>query len=998
VHTKPSIDSGVLDHCPCASLRLSRVRKEKRFTCALLLLGALFFVPPSLSFAHASTSTVPSRERISGLSPDRVYFLRGSFNSWQSILPLERLGSGDLQASVGLVPGRYEFKIADGNWSSAFTLEASRRISPGGVAEIVESRGGEDNAVIEVRAPGTYLFRIAQKAAPGVGRLQVFFGGQAVRAPLPFEPTAKKDYIGFRTAARARDNGRGLRVYDLFSDAPQRDGAPTPVGRVVNEREGAARLRSGNDLLDGLFALTLEEAVQSETRAIQDGAFNRGGDIDCECYVTGEKWGYVWTRDTAYAARLGLAWVNPDRVWNSLAFKLSDARLGPLSGEEIVQDTGSGGSWPVSTDRVAWALGAQAVLEAMPAGAVRSERLRRAYGALRNTLERDRQGVFDMRDGLYRGEQSFLDWREQTYPLWTKQDVAPIAASKSLSTNAVHLLALQRAVVWAREIGSDADARRYSLWAGELRTQMRSKFYDSASSTLRGLRLGTAFPATLPDRFELLGTSLAVLAGVVSPDEARQAFSRYPVSDAGAPVSWPQSAEVPIYHNRASWPFVSAFAAQAAATVRHAPFAARQMESVVRGAALHLSNMENLEFTTGLAQYFDGVNTGPVINSRRQLWSVGAFLSIVRDGLFGVRVENGALSLSPYIPASFAVSYLSSNGEVRLENLPVGGRRVSLSLVLPRERTGDSRLAYDTVRAVRVNGSDVGTGPLRIESLPDNALIEVELASAAPAMPRASLTALAIDNPFEPSIRESEAFLSPVTPYISSLSKTPTGVRVELDARGAVDTVFDVYRDGILLRERVSETTFQDSDIARVSAQRCYFIVQRRRQGGPVSHPSPETCLAVGPSTSAFGRISRTGANGFLPFSAGQERFESFDYRAPTSGPHLISFLYSNSHNDISTGITAATRMVRIVRQSDGSETARGVVVMPHLPRWDTRAASSGLVADLAAGSTYRIHVDSFFNMSYLSHYDLYDGAGGRGGPLNESVLHEAFVAPLETP
>ncbi len=55
-----------------------------------------------------------------------------------------------------------------------------------------------------------------------------------------------------------------------------------------------------------------------------------------------------------------------------------------------------------------------------------------------NTAEHDRRVVFDPNDGLYRGEQSFLDWREQSYPAWVATDTVHIGMSKALSTNVAH--------------------------------------------------------------------------------------------------------------------------------------------------------------------------------------------------------------------------------------------------------------------------------------------------------------------------------------------------------------------------------------------------------------------------------------------------------------------------------------------------------------------------------------------------------------------------------
>lgn len=42
--------------------------------------------------------------------------------------------------------------------------------------------------------------------------------------------------------------------------------------------------------------------------------------------MTGANWPYVWTRDVAYAADLGLTPLDPARMRNTLDFKTSDRR------------------------------------------------------------------------------------------------------------------------------------------------------------------------------------------------------------------------------------------------------------------------------------------------------------------------------------------------------------------------------------------------------------------------------------------------------------------------------------------------------------------------------------------------------------------------------------------------------------------------------------------------------------------------------------------------
>ena len=131
------------------------------------------------------------------------------------------------------------------------------------------------------------------------------------------------------------------------------------------EREaGWPSVSTQNDMFDALYALALEEVRQCSVSAIQDGAYNGGNPMSCApggCFETGRLWTFAWTRDTAYAVDLGLAALDPTRARNTLEFKLSELRGG--GDLQIVQDTGSGGSYPVSSDRVVWALGAWRVAQ-----------------------------------------------------------------------------------------------------------------------------------------------------------------------------------------------------------------------------------------------------------------------------------------------------------------------------------------------------------------------------------------------------------------------------------------------------------------------------------------------------------------------------------------------------------------------------------------------------------------------------------------------------------
>ena len=428
-----------------------------------------------------------------------------------------------------------------------------------------------------------------------------------------------------------------------------------PDGKQRTIAPQRMRTETASPMFDGLFALAQAELEQDKVDAITDWSFNDQKPFPCVCFETGEKWHYVWTRDLSYAADLALARLDPERTKTSLRFKLSEVRNPKRpQGLYVAQDTGSGGSWPISTDRVVWFLAARHLLDD-PKFADETWR------ALTDTLAQDRQYVFDATIGLYRGETSFLDWREQNYPAWTAKDTTYIAESFALSTNVLHYEALRLAERMARE-RNDARAKDYGQQADALRTAIDKRFWRES----RGLYMSYIGPAPEPmdvESYDLLGTSLAILAGVPSRERATQALANYPVVEFGSPVIWPQQPATPIYHNRAMWPFVSAYALRAARKTADAARIEHEIRSLMRGTAHAGSNMENYELATQAVHVDDGALSGPVVNSPRQLWSVAGYLDMVMRGVFGLE-EAGRIA--PLLPTTLAQALFGDRREIRL--------------------------------------------------------------------------------------------------------------------------------------------------------------------------------------------------------------------------------------------------------------------------------------------------------------------------------------------
>lgn len=483
------------------------------------------------------------------------------------------------------------------------------------------------------------------------------------------------------------------------------------------------RSETASPLFDGLFALAQQELQENRVSAIRDGAFDHGKPLPCDCFQTGAKWPYVWTRDLSYSADLALARLDPERTKRSLRFKLSDVRAaGVGQGLYVAQDTGSGGSWPISTDRVVWFLGARHLLDD-PVFADETWR------ALRDTLAQDRIYAFDPAVGLYRGETSFLDWREQTYPAWTANEVVFIAESFALSTNVLHYQALQLAAELAAQRG-DAGAAAYREQARALAQAIDRRFWNERRGMYMSY-IGTAAHPVPFEAYDLLGISLAALSGAVPQTRAREALANYPATLAGSPVIWPQQPGIAIYHNRAIWPFVSAYALKAARRTNSPERIAHELRSILRGAALAGSQMENYEFLSQRVHVEDGKLSGPVVNSPRQLWSVAGALDAVIEGVFGLEADG---SIAPRLPTSLLPMLFGDRDAIRLQ-------LQDRSIVLRRPRSLDGNLLV--AGAVRRNGSEtlVELVPKHVPASP----LKTDAPQFAPPTPRVPVARLAAD-------------------------------------------------------------------------------------------------------------------------------------------------------------------------------------------------------------------------------------------------------------
>ena len=260
---------------------------------------------------------------------------------------------------------------------------------------------------------------------------------------------------------------------------------------------------------------------------------------------------------------------------------------------------------------------------------------------------------------MNKGESSFLDWREQTYPKWMSN--TDIYMSENLETNAVHYRANSILAEMAKILGEPGD--KYLQRAAEIKAGM-NKYLWMADKGYYGQYLYGRSSMSLSPRLEALGEALAVLFDVADPEEAKSVLENSPVTAFGTTCIYPQIPGIPSYHNNAIWPFVQSFWNLAAAKTGNEAALLHGLAAIYRPAALFLTNYENF-----VAQ--NGDYMGTEINSDRMLWSMAGNMAMVHRVFTGINFEPDGISFKPVIPKVYGGTRTLSNFSYRKAKLNI---------------------------------------------------------------------------------------------------------------------------------------------------------------------------------------------------------------------------------------------------------------------------------------------------------------------------------------
>ncbi|HNX87514.1 MAG TPA: GH116 family glycosyl hydrolase [Paludibacteraceae bacterium] len=437
------------------------------------------------------------------------------------------------------------------------------------------------------------------------------------------------------------------KIHSNFSSPSSKDDLISYVWTKKNDISSYPQYSGPTLLENAIYNLGLDEMVN----AVEPDLTLR----------TGILWPGVWTRDVSYSIFLSMSYMQPTVSKNSLLRKVD------MVGR-IIQDTGTGGSWPVSTDRVVWITAAWELYKVTGD----FDWMKSVYPAIKKSVETDLQTVYDKETGLAMGESSFIDWREQSYPKWMQP--ADIFQSKCLGTNAIHYQALNIVSKMAKTLNKQDDYMRYSQKAESLKAAINKHLWMPDRGYYAQYMYGRNCNVLSP-RSETLGEALCILFDIASPEQQKQIIQNMPVLPFGPSIFYPQISDMFSYHNNATWPFVTSYWMLAAAKVGNQKAVEHALGSTYRATALFATNKENFDVQSG-----DW--TGTHTNSSNMLWSLSGNLSIVYRLYFGMKFEEDKLIFNPFVPKELAGKRNLTNFSYRKAKLNISmegfGDRIAL--------------------------------------------------------------------------------------------------------------------------------------------------------------------------------------------------------------------------------------------------------------------------------------------------------------------------------
>ena len=402
-------------------------------------------------------------------------------------------------------------------------------------------------------------------------------------------------------------------------------------------------ITSNDTSVDEAFKLAIRTVDINTRRGILAAGADYGGD---------------WTRDIAINSWNGVSLLRPQVAERSLwSVTLNKDTIGLQYWDKIIWVIAAYNHYLVTGDKVF---------------------LQQAYKCSANTMKQLEQQAFDVNFGLFTGPSVFNDgiaaYPEPIYePGNNSSSVLDHKNSvyiKCLSTNCVYYGAYLAINKMALALNIDKQiihAREQK--AKVLKQNILKYLYDKNNDSFDYLidQNGNAFKAQ-----EGLGVSFAVIFGIIDNEKANQLISHLVVSKYGITSIYPDfprySKQKPGRHNNIIWPMVNGFFAKASLVAGDYSTFNNELYSLV-----HLALDEDkgdYDFREVYNPYSGKPDGGWQANGDKypdyhwescklQTWSATAYISMVLNGIIGLRLNEHALSFAPYLPPGISHLQLS---------------------------------------------------------------------------------------------------------------------------------------------------------------------------------------------------------------------------------------------------------------------------------------------------------------------------------------------------
>ncbi|HMI07470.1 MAG TPA: trehalase family glycosidase [Flavobacterium sp.] len=670
-------------------------------------------------------------------------------------------------------------------------------------------------------------------------------------------------------------DGDGIYETELIFNAKKDQKVTAGNWKQTKNTSAFPQYSSNYMLTDALYNLALEEMINAVE---PDSTFR-----------TGKEWAGVWTRDISYSIILSMANLQPKVAMNSLMRKVN-------ANKRIIQDTGTGGAYPCSTDRIVWATAAWEVYKTTGD----KKWLESSYEIIKNSIEDDYLVAYDYETGLVRGESSFLDWREQTYPRWMQP--ADIYESENLGTNAVHYQANVILSEMAKILNHNDVSEKHKALAEKIKTGINKYLWMADKGYYAQYLYGRNFKIQSA-RSEALGEALCVLFGIADAEKAQSVVAKTPVTVYGISCLYPQIPGIPPYHNNAVWPFVQSYWALASAKSGNENSVLESIAAIDRPAALFLTNKEN--FVAGNGDY-----AGTEINSSNMLWSLSGSLSIIHKVIFGMEFQSDKLVFHPFVPRNLEGARTLSNYKYR-----------NAVLDIAMEGFGN------TIKSFTLDGKSVTPeipatlkGKHSIKIILDNSL------------------------PITAGINKKENYFSPETPSVTLKNEELSWPPIENAA------VYQILKNG-KIADQTAKSTFR----IPTSGYSEYQVIAVDANG--VSSFASEPLMVSKPENTTIYEVETLlpkadfpykgfSGNGFVETSKTSHSKMEFPITVNESGMYMIDFRYANGNGPTNTENKCA---IRSLKEKDKF---LGTFVFPQrgVQEWSNWGFSNGVKVYLEKG------------------------------------------------